>query len=354
MRMGKETRCAPAIRIKQRKDWSVPLVAATVFGAALLVLLVLGLYDGGSAQARPTRAVLLAAGDIASCQSRGDRATAKLLDSISGTVLTLGDEAYPAGTAKEFDECYDRTWGRFKDRTKPVPGNHEYVTPGAAGYFDYFGGTGARPPAPVPNTRENPGLTPDKGYYSYDRGAWHIVALNSECDSVRGGCDRTSPMLTWLKEDLAAHPAPCTLAYWHKPLFTGGYNGNYAPMRPIWRVLYAAHADVVLNPNGKADPQRGIREFVVGTGGESHAKFRTIPANSQVGNAHTFGVLKLTLHPTSYDWKFVPAGDKTFTDSGSDSCDQDGTTPPGPAPTAQPTATASPQPTATASPQPLP
>jgi hypothetical protein len=342
----------------------VRLVAATVFGAALLVL---GMYDGGSAQARHSRSVLLAVGDIASCQSRGDRATAKLLDSISGTVLALGDEAYPAGTAKDFDECYDRTWGRFEDRTKPVPGNHEYFTADASGYFDYFSGTGARSSAPVPNTKENPGLTPGKGYYSYDRGAWHIVALNSECESVRGGCERTSPMLTWLKEDLATHPAPCTLAYWHKPLFTGGYNGNYAPMRPIWRVLYAAHADVVLNghdhfyerfarqdPNGKADPQHGIREFVVGTGGESHAKFRTIPANSQVGNAHTYGVLKLTLRSRSYRWKFVPAGDKTFTDSGSDSCDQDGTTPPGPDPTPQPTATASPQPTATASPQPLP
>src|SRR5919202_6301082 len=125
--MRKETRCAPAVRIKQRKDWFVRLVAATVFGAALLVLLLI-LDDGGSAQARHSRSVLLAAGDIASCQSRGDRATAKLLDSISGTVLALGDLAYPAGTAKEFDECYDRTWGRFKDRTKPVPGNHDYYT----------------------------------------------------------------------------------------------------------------------------------------------------------------------------------------------------------------------------------
>jgi acid phosphatase type 7 len=308
----------------------VRLVAATVaVGAALLVL---GLYDGGSAQARHSRAVLLAAGDIASCQSRGDRATAKLLDSISGTVLALGDLAYPAGTAKAFDECYDRTWGRFEDRTKPVPGNHEYFTADASGYFEYFGGTSTTPPAPVPDTPENPGLRPGKGYYSYERGAWHIVALNSECESVRGGCNRTSPMLTWLKEDLAAHPDRCTLAYWHKPLFTGGYNGNYAPVRPIWRVLYAAHADVVLNghdhfyerfarqtPTGERS-KRGIREFVVGTGGESHAKVRTIPANSQVLNAHTYGVLKLTLHPTSYDWEFVPAGEKTFTDSGNTPC----------------------------------
>jgi hypothetical protein len=333
--MRKKTRCAPAVRIKQRKDWFVRLVAATVFGAALLVLLVLGLfglYDGGSAQARPTRAVLLAAGDIASCESRGDRATAKLLDSISGTVLALGDEAYPQGTAKEFDECYDPTWGRFKDRTKPVPGNHEYYTADASGYFDYFGGTSGGPSAPVPNTRENPGLTPGKGYYSYDRGAWHIVALNSQCQSVRGGCDPTSPMLTWLEKDLAAHPDQCTLAYWHKPLFTSGYNGNYAPVRPIWNVLYAAHADVVLNghdhfyerfarqtPRG-ARSKRGIREFVVGTGGESHAKVRTIQANNQVLNPHTYGVLKLTLRSRSYRWKFVPAGDKTFTDSGNTSC----------------------------------
>ena len=328
--MAQETRCGPAVRGRHRKGWSGPILPATVLGAALLVL---GLYDGGSAQARHSRAVLLAAGDIASCQSRGDRATAKLLDSISGTVLALGDLAYPDGTAKAFEECYDRTWGRFKDRTKPVPGNHEYFTTDASGYFDYFSGTGARPSAPVPNTRENPGLTPGKGYYSYDRGAWHIVALNSECESVRGGCDRSSPMLSWLKEDLAAHPDRCTLAYWHKPLFSSGYNGNYAPVRPIWRVLYAAHADVVLNghdhfyerfarqdPNGKADPHHGIREFVVGTGGGSHAKVRAIQPNNQALNPHTYGVLKLTLYPTSYDWEFVAAGEKTFTDSGNTPC----------------------------------
>ena len=313
--MGIEARCDPAVCVKQRKDWFVLLAAATAVAAALLIL---GLYSGSPARAQTARtAVLVGAGDIASCDSRGDRATARLLRSIPGTVLAAGDNAYENGTLSEYRTCYGHTWGRYKGRTKPVVGNHEYGTRGASGYFDYFGkAAGER----------------GKGYYSYNRGAWHIVALNSECEFLRGGCAPNSPMLTWLKRDLAAHPARCTLAYFHRPLFSSGQNGNDATMRPIWNVLYAANADVVLSghdhvyerfarqtPSGEWSG-RGIREFVVGTGGASHGKFRNIKDNSQVRNAKTYGVLKLTLRPTNYSWKFVPVAGKTFTDSGNTRC----------------------------------
>jgi acid phosphatase type 7 len=261
--------------------------------------------------------VLVGAGDIASCSSSGDEATAKLLDGISGTVFTIGDNAYSSGTATQFKNCYDPTWGRHKARTKPSVGNHEYLTAGASGYFGYFGVAAG---------------DPSKGYYSYNFGDWHIVSLNSMCEKV-GGCGATSPMVTWLKQDLAANPRKCTLAYFHHPLFSSGDHGNTPKMRPTWDALYAANADVVLNghdhsyerfapqnPSGKLDTARGIREFVVGTGGGSLRPFDDIQANSQVRNATTHGVLKLTLNPDSYAWKFVPVAGKSFTDSGSRSC----------------------------------
>jgi len=316
--MGKETRCDPAVRIKQRKDWSVFL--ATAAAAVAAALLILGLYDGSPARAQAAgTAVLVGAGDIASCDSRGDGATAKLLRSISGTVFVAGDNVYENGTLSEYRTCYARTWGHYKKRTKPVVGNREYGTPRASGYFDYFGKAAGKR---------------GKGYYSYDRGAWHIVALNSECEYVRGGCAQNSPMLTWLKRDLAADPARCTLAYFHRPLFSSGQNGNDAKMKPIWDVLYDAKADVVVSghdhvyerfarqtPRGGRS-NRGIREFVVGTGGASHGEFRKIKDNSQVRNDKTYGVLKLTLRPTNYSWKFVPVEDKTFTDSGNTTCNR--------------------------------
>ncbi len=262
--------------------------------------------------------VFVGAGDIAGCASSGDEATAKLLDGIPGTVYTLGDNAYESGTATEFANCYDPSWGRHKARTMPAVGNHEYNTPGASGYDDYFGAAAG---------------DPTRGYYSYDLGAWHIVALNSMCENV-GGCGPDSPMVTWLQRDLAANPASCTLAYWHHPVFSSGSeHGNDPKMIPSWDALYAAGADVVLSghdhdyerfapqtSSGVADPARGIREFVVGTGGKSHYAFGTIRANSEARNADTNGVLKLTLHPTSYEWQFVPEAGKTYSDSGSDSC----------------------------------
>ena len=262
--------------------------------------------------------VLVGAGDIASCSSSGDEATAKLLSHIPGTVFTTGDNAYEDGTASEFADCYGPSWGRFKDRTRPSVGNHEYQTPNASGYFGYFGAAAG---------------DPDKGYYSYDRGEWHIISLNSMCGEV-GGCGANSPMVTWLKEDLASNPTSCTLAYFHHPLFSSGSeHGNDPRMRPSWDALYEAGAEVVLNghdhdyerfgpqtPAGEADPKRGIREFVVGTGGNSLYAFLPPKPNSQVRNVDAYGVLKLTLHPDSYEWKFVPVAGKTFTDSGSDGC----------------------------------
>ena len=262
--------------------------------------------------------VLVGAGDIATCQSSGDEATANLLDGISGTVFTLGDNAYENGSAAEFADCYDPSWGRHKARTRPAVGNHDYQTPGASGYFGYFGAAAG---------------DPAKGYYSYNLGEWHVISLNSMCENV-GGCGESSPMVTWLKQDLAANPKACTAAYFHHPLFNSGSEyGNIPKMKPSWDALYAAGAEVVLNghehvyerfapqtPAGTADSAQGIREFIVGTGGASHYSFGTIQPNSQVRNADTSGVLKLTLHPGSYDWRFVSEGGKTFTDSGSDQC----------------------------------
>jgi hypothetical protein len=273
-----------------------------------------------SGEVKPPDPVFVGAGDISSCDDlAGAEATAKLIDKIPGTVFAVGDLAYPDGSDEQFAKCYAPTWGRFKDRTRPVPGNHEYHSDGASGYARYFGAAAG---------------DPKKGYYSYDLGAWHIIALNSECDQV-GGCGAGSPEGEWLRQDLAQHPTTCTLAYFHKPLFSSGAShGNDSDMKPLWQTLYAANADVVINghdhdyerfapqdPDGNADQKRGIREFVVGTGGKnSHRKFSTIRANSEVHQADTFGVLKLTLHASGYDWEFVPEAGKSFQDSGSGSC----------------------------------
>jgi hypothetical protein len=262
--------------------------------------------------------VLVGAGDIATPSAQNDEATAKLLDGIPGTVYTLGDNTYPDGAPSEFTNYYGPTWGRHKARTKPSVGDHEYITSGASGYFGYFGAAAGKP---------------SEGYYSYNLGEWHVVVLNSNCTKV-GGCGSTSPMVTWLKNDLAANPRKCTLSYFHHPLFSsGGEHGNISSVRPIWDALYAANADVVLNgndhnyerfapqaPSGVADSARGIREFVVGTGGGGLYSFGTIKANSQVRNNTTHGVLKLTLHSSSYTWKFVPVAGKSFTDSGTTTC----------------------------------
>ncbi len=264
--------------------------------------------------------VVIAAGDIASCSRTGDEATAKLVGGIDGTVLTLGDEAYPVGTGEDFEECYEPTWGQFKERTKPVPGNHEYYTEGADGYFDYFGKAAG---------------DPDEGYYSYELGSWHVVALNSNCEEVR--CGPGSSQRRWLEEDLAANDeARCILAYMHHPRFSSGekHGSTGGGVEELWEALNKADTDVVLSghehnyerfspqdPEGNADPQRGIRQFVVGTGGGGGEGAISEPiANSEVRTDGTDGVLEMRLQPGGYEWRFVAVEGAEFADSGSARC----------------------------------
>ncbi|MGZ4616746.1 MAG: CBM96 family carbohydrate-binding protein [Actinomycetes bacterium] len=250
-----------------------------------------------------------------------------LVGSGAAAVLPLGDNQYYCGGYQAFLQSYDPSWGRVKAITHPAVGNHEYLTSGgtgcdssnagAAGYFKYFGAAAG---------------DPSKGYYSYDIGTWHLIVLNSQCGAA-GGCGATSPQGVWLRNDLAAHTNFCTMAYWHIPLFSSGGRAS-STYKVFWDPLYAANADVVLSshdhlyerfapqtPSGTADPVRGIREFVVGSGGANHTSFTsTIFPNSEVRDDKTYGVLKMTLHPTSYDWQFIPEAGKTFTDSGSTAC----------------------------------
>jgi acid phosphatase type 7 len=277
-------------------------------------------YAQGKTDDQSSDPVLVGAGDVASCDDlAGAYATARLIEKIPGTVFVAGDLAYPDGTEENFAKCYDPTWGRFKDRTRPAPGNHEYHSDRASPYSKYFGAAAG---------------DPKKAYYSYDLGTWHVIALNSECADV-GGCDASSPQGQWLANDLGEHKNACTVAYFHKPLFSsGGAHGNDRKMKPLWDILYRGGADVVINghdhdyerfapqdPSGKADLTHGIREFVVGSGGKnSHRKMGRTKPNSEVRNDDTFGVLKLTLHPNSYEWEFVPEEGKTFVDKGKGSC----------------------------------
>jgi hypothetical protein len=255
--------------------------------------------------------IFVGAGDIALCTPDGNHeATARLLDTIGGTVFALGDNVYYSGTAEEYRDCYDRTWGRHKNRTRPVPGNHEYVTPGASGYFDYFG-INAGPH----------GL----GYYSFDLGAWHIVALNSNIPVSAG-----STQGAWLRADLAANRSRCTLAYWHHPRFSSGQHGNQEQMHDFWRILHEASAEIILSghdhvyerfapqdADGFPDPARGVRQFVAGTGGARPYAFASLRANSEV-RMSMLGVLKLTLSAHGYDWEFISVAGPG--DSGTASC----------------------------------
>ena len=263
--------------------------------------------------------VFVGAGDIANCQLAGGggaAATGRLLDRISGTVFTVGDHAYPSGTAGEFHDCFEPRWGRHKARIRPAPGNHDYLTANGRPYFDYFG--------------ENAG--PDRrGYYSYTLGSWHMVSLNSSIDA-----GRRSKQIEWLRHDLEEHRATCTLAYWHIPVFSSGPHGaqrqDTSWMVEAWRVLYEFGADVVIgghdhdyerfapqNPDGKADP-RGIREFVVGTGGGGLYNFKNIRPNSEARSNRSYGVLKLVLGSADYSWEFVVGAGEPFQDSGTAAC----------------------------------
>jgi acid phosphatase type 7 len=311
-------------RASMRKDG---LIRSTILAGLLAITLALGAGSGLGANTRAQPQApdsleagpsLVAAGDIASCSSNGDEATAALLDGLAGTIATLGDHAYESGTEQEFAECYDPSWGRYKSRTRPSAGNHDYGTNGAAGYFAYFGAAAGEP---------------EKGYYSYDLGTWHIVVLNSNCSQI-GGCGGGTPQERWLRDDLAAHPVACTLAYWHHPRFSSGEKyGTNEQMTPLWQALYEHGADVVLSghehnyerfapqdANGNLDEDRGIRQFVVGTGGKSLYGFGAPLPTSEVRNAEASGVLMLRLHATGYDWKFVPVPGTLFDDTGAWPC----------------------------------
>ncbi len=321
---------------------AAPLVAALAVAWSGLV---------GVSPAEAVDPVLIAAGDIAGCGHLGDTATAAVVSSaIGGTVAVLGDAVYNHGSASQFANCYGPTWGRFKWRTRPAIGNHEYRTPGAAGYFNYFG------------VRAGPR---GKGWYSYNVGQWHVVVLNSNCSKVN--CGNGSEQERWLRADLAAHANKCTLAYWHHPRFSSdNRHGNWPSVGPFWDALYEFGADVVLNghahvyerfapqnPWGKADPAFGIRQFTVGTGGNGLYGFQGVKPNSQVRHAKTLGALKLTLHSGGYDWKFMPQAGKTFTDSGTAACHGQPNSTGGTAPSATTTTKPpAPQPTTTTRPRP--
>jgi len=257
--------------------------------------------------------VLVGAGDIATCDLESDEATAALLDTIPGTVFTAGDNVYPNGTAAEFADCYGPTWGRHRDRTRPSPGNHDYNTADASGYYAYFG----------PRAGE-----PDKGYYSFEVGSWHVIALNSTLEG-----DAAAAQQAWLEGELAARSATCSVAYWHHPRFSSGYHGNHASVAPVWDALYEAGLDIVVNghdhhyerfapqnPAGEPDPVNGIRQFVVGTGGIDLFPAVFLKANSEARNSGVHGVLKLTLGSGFYGWAFVAAAGHSFTDAGIAPC----------------------------------
>ena len=257
-------------------------------------------------------AILAGAGDIARCPDLVAAETAKLLDAIPGTVFTSGDNVYPYGSADLYQNCYAPTWGRHLWRTYATPGNHDWDSGASASYLAYFG------PAAAPN-----GLT----YYTYSLGSWDVIAMNSNIAMTAG-----SAQYEWLRGVLAASTKQCVMAIWHHPLFTSSINGNSTWVRDAWRVLYQYGVDIVVNghdhvyerfapqdPNG-APSSRGIREFVIGTGGDTLYDRKTYPANSEVFENKTFGVLKLTLKSGSYDWEFVPIAGQSFRDAGSGQC----------------------------------
>ncbi|MDP8977364.1 MAG: metallophosphoesterase [Actinomycetota bacterium] len=283
--------------------------------AALTVLLAAGAVAWRAAA--PPEAVLVGAGDIAECDSEGDEATAALLDDIDGTVFTTGDNAYPDGSAEDFTQCYGPSWGRHRERTRPALGNHEYYTDGASAYFDYFGRAAGEP---------------GRGWYSYDLAGWHVVVLNSLCWEV-GGCEPDSPQQRWLRADLAASDARCTVAVWHHPRFSSGDYGDDDTYRPIWEALYDHGVELVLNghehfyerlapltPAGRRDDGRGIRQITVGTGGGELRDAGRPRPHSQRRISGEYGVLRLRLSPDRYAWRFVPTDDDAPTDTGSSAC----------------------------------
>ena len=287
---------------------------AAVQRAAFLLACVLGTAPAKAAtSAEPEVQTVYAVGDIARCTHPDPRwsgaadtaavVAAGLAADPNAVALTLGDHTYPRGTKAEFADCYGPTWGRFKERTWPSPGNHEYATRGAAPYFDYFGARAGR------------------GYYSLRLGAWRIYSLDSNLAPAA-----QAEQLAWLKQELArdgravpGSPPPCTLAFWHHPLYSSGGHGNVPKMREAWALLQEAGAELVLSGHdhdyerfapqdalGRRDPN-GLRQFVVGTGGAYPTPFLLPRANSETRDASRNGVLRLRLYAGRYDWEFLDA-----------------------------------------------
>jgi 3',5'-cyclic AMP phosphodiesterase CpdA len=257
--------------------------------------------------------VVLAAGDIADCRTQGDEQTAAMLDTLPGMILALGDNAYVDGTETEYRDCYAPTWGRHRARTWPAPGNHDYNTPGAAPYYAYFGDRAG---------------APERGYYSFGVGEWHVVMLNSNLDVSAG-----SEQERWLRADLAANPTRCAVAVIHHPLFSSSWHGSNPPVASLWQALYDAGVDLVLSghdhvyerflrmaPDGRPDPERGIRSFVVGTGGARHYPFVRAAPGSAYRLRQSWGVLRLTLRSDRYEWEFLNAGTGQSVDHGGEAC----------------------------------
>ena len=311
------------------------LTAATTYHARIVVTSSVGTVVSSDAAFKTLPDVhayrIAAAGDIAcdpaSAPFNGGLGTATachqqgvsdaLLAGGYDAVLPLGDLQYENGAASAFQASYQPSWGRLKAITHPAVGNHEYGSPGATPYFQYFGPAAG---------------DPGKGYYSYELGSWHLIAINSNCTQI-GGCAAGSPEELWLRADLAAHPARCTLAYWHHPRFSSGQAGDNGLMSAIWTDLSNAGAELVLsghehdyerfaaqNAEGERDDARGVRQFVVGTGGKNHMMFKTIKPNSEVRDTSSFGFLQLTLNADSYSWTFVSDPPGGLSDSGTGTC----------------------------------
>jgi len=284
-----------------------------------------------------TSAVIVAAGDI-SCGAGSGGASCKQMETSNlfinnsvlnpTAVLLLGDNQYESGELSDYNSFFQSSWGRAIDKIYPTIGNHEYNDPagGAKGTFDYFESKFG-----IGSTTKRPGAR-GQGYYSFDIGSWHMISLNSNC-SKAGGCTVGSPQEKWLRSDLAAHPNMCTLAFYHHPWWSSGGRAKEGAILPLLQALYEFNVDVLLtghdhtyerfapqNPDGALDKSRGMREFVVGTGGRNHTNLLFLEPNSEAFNQSTFGVLKMTLSSTSYTWQFIPISGSTFSDSGSGSC----------------------------------
>lgn len=271
-----------------------------------------------SSSPTPIPYLLIGAGDIAYCGEpyQGDEHTSAVIDRYpSAAVFTAGDNVFGEGRLVEYRNCFGPTWGRFLDRLRPVPGNHDYMTESGAPYYQYFGAAAGEA---------------GQGYYSYNLGSWHIVALNSNCDAI--ACGPNSRQAAWLREDLAAYAGQCTLLYWHHPRWSSGISGNYGPVSPFWRIAREYGSELVVSGHdhayerfapqdgdGSPDPE-GIRQFVVGIGGSDLRDFGIIKPNSEIRDNSTHGVILFRLFPDRYEWEFIPVEGGKFTDSGSEPC----------------------------------